>query len=112
VVLAAAEISITIIAASIPILRALARDKVVRAGPFLALDETDHWTRLRSPRMPVEHDPMPDSLPMGLDSIELQPRTKQQWDSGKKNVHHLSQIQESDEWGLDRRESQIERSFV
>lgn len=106
VVLATAEISVTIMAASIPILRALARDKVPRTGPFLALDETEHWTRIRTPRIEPYTGSLPGGIspiPAGLDSIELQPPTMKKWNVGKQKIHHLSQIEESDESLADRR---------
>ncbi|KAK9415249.1 hypothetical protein SUNI508_02097 [Seiridium unicorne] len=72
VILATAEISVTIIAASVPLLRALARDKLPRAGPFLALDVTGHWTRQRisdATSVPGSPPPVPD-LP-DLDSMSF-----------------------------------------
>ncbi|KAK6084336.1 integral membrane protein [Seiridium cupressi] len=63
VILATAEISVTIIAAW---------DKLRRAGPFLALDETGHWTRQRisdATSVPGSPPPVPD-LP-DLDSMSF-----------------------------------------
>lgn len=103
-ILAAAEISVTIMAASVPILRALARDKIPGAGPFLALDETDRWTRQHisgtssAPSSPPPPVPSLPSLPPEEDiGIELQPATKKKWHIGKTKVQRMSRIKESEE---------------
>lgn len=100
VVLATAEIAVTIIAASIPILRALARDKVPRAGPFLALDETEHWTRQQLTTTTTAPQRSPPPIPvtptMSIDNIELRPVSRKK-SSDRLKVGHLSSIREFDE---------------
>ncbi|KAI1880957.1 hypothetical protein JX265_001197 [Neoarthrinium moseri] len=103
VVLGTAEVAVTVIAASVPILRALARDKIPQPGPFLALDETDRWTRQRLSDVithPEDIPPVP-STPH-FEDIEMQPTTKKKWAAGRAQVQHLSQIEESDEGSVDR----------
>ncbi|KAH8204488.1 hypothetical protein TruAng_001404 [Truncatella angustata] len=99
VVLATAEVAVTIIAASVPILRALARDKFPRAGPFLALDETEHWRTQQITETNasghVNPPPMPDLA--NVENIELLPTAKKRWFQDKMKVQHLSQIEEFDE---------------
>jgi hypothetical protein len=103
VVLATAEIAVTIIAASVPILRALARDKVPSAGPFLALDETEHWTRQHiTDSSADQRSPPPIPEPPDAENIELQPAAKKRWHEEKLRVQHLSRIQEFDEAVLER----------
>ncbi|ETS78578.1 hypothetical protein PFICI_10640 [Pestalotiopsis fici W106-1] len=101
VVLATAEIAVTIIAASIPILRALARDKVPRAGPFLALDETEHWTRQQittnGTTTTAQNSPPPLPNTPRIEDIELRPISRKKSFSDKLKVGHLSRIQEFDE---------------
>ncbi|KAK6212544.1 hypothetical protein LQW54_005128 [Pestalotiopsis sp. IQ-011] len=100
VVLATAEIAVTIIAASIPILRALARDKVPRAGPFLALGKTGHWTRQQittNATAPQRSTPPISETPtMSTDNVELRPVPRKK-SSDRLKVRHLSSIREFDE---------------
>lgn len=103
VVLATAEIAVTIIAASVPILRALARDKFPRAGAFIALDETEHWTRQRiADTTSAERSPPPIPDLPDVETIELRPTTKSKWDQEKMRIQHLSQIHEYEEGAIER----------
>jgi hypothetical protein len=93
---------VTIIAASIPILRALARDKVPRAGPFLALDETEHWTRQQittngTTTTAAQNSPPPLPSTPRIEDIELRPISRKKSFSDTLKVGHLSRIQEFDE---------------
>lgn len=82
-----------------PILRALARDKFPRAGPFLALDETERWTRQHSTNTTSDNPgPVPDVPAVeNIELCELQPTAKKRWNEEKLRIQHLSQIQESEE---------------
>lgn len=127
IILGGAEIVVTIIAASIPILRALARDRAGRTGQHLALDATPSlsWTRRRSSRArshdasdtaadPTVHPPNADESSTGdaagggageKTNNNAAPRRTWYGKNRTQQLKHLSQIAEADEAQTDHRDS-------
>ncbi|ORY61555.1 uncharacterized protein BCR38DRAFT_476275 [Pseudomassariella vexata] len=105
VILAVAEIAVTIIAASIPILRALAKDTTPKTREFLPLSSGLSWSRRRgfwpeftapSPTSTEEDQPEPPGL-------ELQPISKKRRNRSRNQIKPLSRIVEAEELPKGRR---------
>lgn len=122
IILGGAEIVVTIIASSIPILRALARDRGMRTGQDFALDATPSisWSRRRSSRTrnsrgSLDAPEMAQSeVDRGIQDDNGQDRrtSKRVWYKSRKQVKCLSQIVEVDETQSRNRDSGVDVSPV
>ncbi|EMR69931.1 putative integral membrane protein [Eutypa lata UCREL1] len=122
IILGGAEIVVTIIASSIPILRALARDRGMRTGQHFALDATPSisWSRRRSSRTrnsrgSLDVPEMAQSeVDRGSQDNNGQDRqtSKRVWYKSRKQVKCLSQIVEVDETQSRNRDSGVDVSPV
>ena len=105
VILASAEIVVTIVAASIPILRALARDRGTRTGQrFNTLNATLIWTRRRTSRTrDASVDMSNETIYITSDAQDdnkngqNQETPRQDWYNSGRRLKPLSRITETDE---------------